>query len=207
MNAWVADPRWAGEQVFVVAGGPSVNEQNLDLLRGRRVIVINSSVHTVPWADVLVFGDTRWWGVKENKEAIENFGGLVVTTSNVRGANIYNARKTSPPGLARDRDALMMRRTTLTAAINLAAHFGASQIVLLGADGKKAPDGRTHHHKPHKWPNRPGCWQEQRKDLCSIVEPLKKLGVEVLNASPGSAWDMWPVVRLEDVLQEDRVAA
>ena len=45
------------QTVFIVAGGASVLEHDLEALRGRRVIVINSSVHAVPFADYLYFGD------------------------------------------------------------------------------------------------------------------------------------------------------
>lgn len=198
---WKAEPIWKGETGFIVAGGPSVREHNLELLRGRKIIAINSSIHILPWADVSFFGDMRWWKLSENRKAVQSFKGLVVTTAkDVRGNNIKIMQKTKPPGPSLDPRYVMMRRTSLSAAINLGMHFGCSRLVLLGADGQKAKDGRCHHHKPHPWPIRSGCWDEQKKDLLSMVEPLRKVGVEVLNASPGSAWNMWPVVKLEDVL-------
>ena len=205
---WNGAPLWRGETCFIIAGGPSVRGQNLGLLRGRKVMVINSSVHVVPWADVLVFGDIRWWRQPENRKAVENFKGIVVTTAqDVKGKNVTRLGKSKPPGLAKQPGYLSMRRTTLTAALNLAYHFGVKRCVLLGADGKRAADGNTHHHAPHMWPSRPGCWARQKEELQTLVAPLKKAGIEVLNASPGSAWDMWPVVRLEDALDVKEKAA
>lgn len=89
-------------------------------------------------------------------------------------------------------DALVMRRTSLQAAMNLAVHLGASRIVLLGADMKPAPDGRTHHHAPHKWPQVPGCWEIQMLDLKHAADDLATLGVEVVNTSLESMINWWP---------------
>lgn len=110
------------------------------------------------------------------------------------------------PGLAADRSEAFMRRTTLTAALTLASHLGANRIVMLGADGKPAADGRTHHHAPHPWQQRPNCWDEQRADLAAMVKPLKEHGIEVINASPGSDWGLWQVVSLDDALTREKKA-
>jgi hypothetical protein len=102
----------------------------------------------------------------------------------------------NPPGLAQDRDMVVMRRTVTAAAMNLAAHLGVRRIVALGLDGKET-NGRSHHHEAHPWPQKGGCWAEQRDDLASLVEPLAERGIVVVNASPGTAVDLWPVTTLE----------
>jgi hypothetical protein len=94
-----------------------------------------------------------------------------------------------------------MRRTTFTAAINLAVHLGAAKIVLLGADGKLGEGGRSHHHTPHAWWKfLVGRWEKHRAELETLVVPLQKLGIPVLNASPGSQWDLWPVMSLREAI-------
>jgi hypothetical protein len=81
-------------------------------------------------------------------------------------------------------------------------------IVWLGADGQIAANGRTHHHKPHRWAHRPGCYDKQRADLVTIVPSLKALGIAGYNASPGTAWtDLLPGVSLQDALADHRRAA
>ena len=170
--------------------------------------MINSSVYAVPWADFLYFGDWRWW--TDNRAAVEGFGGRAVTTSRmVSHSKVLLCRKTNPPGLATAPDSLMQKWTSLTAATNLAAHLigPGGTIVWLGADGQKAADGRTHHHKPHRWPHKPGCYDKQRGDLVTIVPSLRQFGIAGFNASPGTAWaDLLPVVSLQDVL-DGRLAA
>jgi hypothetical protein len=211
MIFWSVPREWPGETAFIIAGGPSVKGQNLELLRGRRVIVINSSVYSVPWADFLYFGDWRWWHEPENKAAVENFRGRVVTVSRLCSeSKALMCRVTKPPGLALAHDSLMQKWTSLTAATNLAAHLvgPGGTIIWLGADGKIAADGRTHHYdKPHRWPYRPGCYDKQHADLVTIIPSLQALKISAFNASPGTAWaDLLPVVRLEDILCERQAA-
>ena len=201
---WSVPREWPGETVFIVGGGPSVLGQDLKALRGRRVIAINSSVYAVPWADILFFGDWRWWNEPDNRAAAASFAGRVVTTSRLVSDNkVLVCRKTNPPGLALEHNALMQKWTSLTAATNLAAHLigPGGTIVWLGADGKIA-DGRTHHHKPHRWPHRPGCYDKQKADLVTIIPSLQRLKIAAFNASPGTAWaDLMPVIDLRDMLE------
>jgi len=207
---WTVPQEWPGETAFIVAGGPSVLGQDLEALRGRRVIVINSSVFTVPWADILFFGDWRWWNERENRAAVASFSGRVVTTSRtVPDKRVLVCCKTKPPGLALERNSLMQRWTSLTAATNLAAHLvgPGGTIIWLGADGQKAEDGRTHHHKPHPWPHIRGCYDKHRADLATIVPSLKAMGIAAYNASPGTAWaDLLPAIDLQEALGERRAA-
>jgi hypothetical protein len=211
MTFWSVPQEWPGETVFIIAGGPSVKGQNLELLRGRRIIVINSSVYSVPWADFLYFGDWRWWREPENAAAVENFRGRVVTVSRLCSeSKALVCRVTKPPGLALAHDSLMQKWTSLTAATNLAAHLvgPGGTIIWLGADGQLAADGRQHHYdKPHRWPYRAGCYDKQHADLVTIIPSLQARKISLFNASPGTAWaDLAPVVNLQDML-EQRCAA
>jgi hypothetical protein len=208
---WIVPREWPGETVFIVGGGPSVLGVDLEALRGRRVIAINSSVYKMPWADFLYFGDWRWWNEPDNRAAVAGFRGRVVTTSRLvaEDKKVLVCRAAKPPGLAREHDSLMQKWTSLTAATNLAAHLvgPGGTIVWLGADGRLAADGRSHHHPPHRWPHRPGCYDKQHADLVTIVPSLRALKIAAFNASPGTAWgDLLPVISLQDALGERRAA-
>jgi hypothetical protein len=207
---WTVPQEWAGQTAFIIAGGPSVLQQNLELIRGRNVIAINSSIHAAPWAKFVYFGDWRWWNASENNAAVAAFQGRVVTTSLlVRNDRVLLCRRANPPGLALERDCLMQKWTSLTAATNLAAHLvgPGGTIVWLGADGRYRADGRTHHHKPHEWPRKDDCFDKQLIDLITIVPSLQKLNIAAFNASPGTAWcDLLPVVDLRDMVGERQAA-
>jgi hypothetical protein len=188
-----------GQSVFIVGGGPSVADQDLSLLRGRKVIAINSSFMVVPFADVLFFGDARWW--KENRSrVIDGFkGDLVTTAEELKGNNEDQLRLLKKTlEWSDDPEAAFVRRTSVTGAINWAFHhWGARKFVLLGVDGGPIK-GLTHHHKPHPWAI-PSTWVvDQRKDFEALDEALRARGVEVINASPGSSVPFWSITSLAD---------
>lgn len=200
---WRATREWEGETVFIIGGGSSVASQNLELLRGRRIIAINSSYEAVPFADFVIFSDSRWWS--HHCIRLKQFKGRIVSASSTpRAPNLLRVNRKRPPGLATDQGTVTLQSTTLSGAINLVVHLGVNKIILLGIDGKAGANGKTHHHAPHPWKQAKDCWQKQRGDLVKITDELKALGIECVNASPGSAWDLWPIVRLEDHINEDR---
>jgi hypothetical protein len=207
----VLGANWVGETVFVIGGGPSVLQQNLPLLRGRRVIAINSSYERLPGfgppphlphIDLLVFGDSRWW--RKHAPAMARLKCPIVTPCDyIKDHRVVRVAKRRPPGLSNSPLALTMRKTTFTAGINAAAlKAPGGKIILLGADGRFAQDGRRNHHTPHPWKHLDGAWDRHRAELATTVGPLKALGIDVFNASPGSAWaDLWPVMTLEEAIE------
>lgn len=202
---WIASPEWEGHAAFIICGGTSVLQQDLSLLKGRKVGVINSSVYTYPDADFLYFGDMKWWR-EHRARLIKSFKGRIVSVdeSVSRDDPVLRMKRAKPPGLSSAPDALVQKATSLTAIINLFVHLQANPIVLLGADGREiVEDGKplTHHHTPHRWEARPDRFKRWHNDLATIVDPLRLRGVSVLNVSPGTAWEWWPVFdRIEDVL-------
>jgi hypothetical protein len=200
------EPTWTGQTAFIVGGGTSVATQNLDVLRGRRVIVVNSSYERVPFADYLFFGDIKWFHHHWRKPEFLAFAGNIVTVhATLTGdSRVLHMKRVQPRecGLSDARDSLASQRTSLQGAINLAVHEGAARLVLLGADMQRAPDGTSHHHTPHPWRNQPGnvTWDQQMRELESAVPLLKARGVEVINASPYSRLPWWPMQPLESCL-------
>ncbi len=202
---------WPGETAFVVGGGPSVLTQNLELLRGRNVIAINSSWTRVPWATVLFFGDDRWWR-EYGRDVIASFVGVVTTTrpmrNNPRVVQLINSRPQRPGTmtLSSDPSRVPMRRTSFAPAINIACHMvgRGGRVVLLGADGKLGGEGLRNHYAdayPRYFNAKMNPWDEHYKDLSEMSPSIAAAGVEVVNASPGTAWgNLWPVVDLREVL-------
>ena len=206
MDFWHAPRLWPGETCFIVGGGPSVADIDLEQLRGRRTLVVNASFKTIPWADVLFFGDTRFWS--EHRAEIDKFKGMIVTASlSARTSNIKRLRKIKQPGLAVNPFEVFVQWTSVAGAISLAAHFGVARIVGIGWDGGPDGKGRTHYHKPHPWPQKPDCWEKQRAELETLAGPLRKRGIDVINCSPKSRIDFWPRMTLDDYLCAERSAA
>lgn len=201
---WTVPRIWEGDTAFIVCGGPSVRGLDLSLLWERRVIAVNSSYLSVPFADFLFFCDLRWW--KLHEEALQTFPGEIVTNGpvipmqNTRRPLVLRRSVPDDGALSLDPTRVVVGKTSTHGAINLAVLLGAARIVLLGADMGAAPDGATHHHPAHPWPQKPGCWDEQMKELRGLEEPLRTLGISVLNASPFSRIDWWPKATYEECL-------
>jgi hypothetical protein len=207
-SIWRAEPIWKGETCYVIGGGPSVLNQPTHLLRdSSRIIVINSSYMAFPHAAFIVFADMRWWC--HHIKHLKDFKGKIVSCSaSASGPNLVIMTRKTTLGLADDPGTLMVKNTTLTAAINLAVHLGVAKIVLLGIDQNHAADGKTHHHAPHPWPNMANSFKRQQSDLPRVAEDLKTKGIECVNASPGSALALWPIVNLQDhVAAAESIAA
>lgn len=196
---WEVQPEWVGATVFIVGGGPSLLDLDLDVLDGQKIIAINTSYQVVPFADFLIFSDFRWWD--HHRDKVDKFSGRIVCASrSPMDSRLLMVRRKVPPGLDQPNDCLPVQFTTATGAMGLAVKLGAKKLVLLGIDGRNGPSGKTHHHKPHPWDVVQGWQTKQRGDLQKMVQPLKERGIEVFLASPSDYEDLWPRVELSSLL-------
>ncbi len=190
---------WPGSTIFIICGGFSLKGKDLSHLKKQKVIAVNSSYEIVPFAQYIFAIDGRW--VRDHEARLKMSNSILVTTqTQLMIPGMILLRKEKPPGLTMDRRSVKSRRTSMHGAINFSVHLGGKIIVLLGADGKNGPRGETHHHTPHPWPQRPGCWDEQKLDLMSTVKPLRDLNIKIYNTNPDSKFDFWSYKPLEDFL-------
>lgn len=187
---------WRGETAFLLGCGPSVRRADVERLHGRRVIAINDSVFLAPWADVLYACDARWWQTRAPR--LNGYRGLRVTLSDVPGT--LRLRNTGETGMETEPDGLRTGKNSGYQAINLAYHLGATRIVLLGYDMRIGRAGELHWNARPELQTASGFSRTLAAMLPmfdTLVEPLRAAGVEVLNATPGSALRCWPCVTLE----------
>ena len=207
---WSVPRDWPGETVFIVAGGPSFTLDHAARLRGRRVIAINSAWHTTPSADLLFFGDARWWNGNCRagtwpdcgRNTTSGFKGLIVTCADtVHDDRVLKLRKEAPPKWTPDPSKVTMNWSSVTAAMNIADHAGAARIVLCGLDGKVGPAGKRHHHGArYPWPLKPDSFDRHAEEFASVAPAIARRGIAVFIANPDSRHDCWPRLSLEDVL-------
>ena len=195
----VSVPRlWPGSTVVCIGGGPSLTREDVEFCRGRApVIAIKDAQRLAPWAEVLYSGDDKWW--KWYRGAPEFSGlkfGLEPTRTPWPGVEILDI--TGDTGIEQAPTGLRTGSNSGYQAVNLAIHLGATRVLLLGYD-MKPTNGRDHWFGSHPYGATPP-YQLFLDRFPTMVEPLKELGVEVLNVTRDSALDVFPRAALEQVL-------
>jgi hypothetical protein len=195
-----------GGTVVCIASGPSLTTEDVEYVRGKadRVIVVNNGYQIAPWADCLCASDLRWW---HWHKGAQSFAGLKYATSKQVGklakqrgwTGIEILRNTGAKGLDLDPSGVMHGLNTGYRAINVAVHFGAARILLLGYDMQQGQKQEEHWHKDHPGLSR-SPYPTFVKYFTYLVEPLANLGIEVINCTPRSALTQWPQRPLREVL-------
>ena len=203
--AWTVPVLWPGDTVVCIASGPSLTVEDVNYVRGRaRVIVVNDNYLRAPWADVLYFCDSKWWQWHKARSEYLAFAGIKATLAEdvvKHEPGVRWLRNGGGEGLSDRPDELKTGSNSGFQAINLAVLLGAKRIVLLGYDMKIGPKGERHWFGRH-----PQCVIEApalaqfAKRFDSLVGPLKKRGIEVLNASRDTDLTQFRRVKLVDAL-------
>lgn len=205
---WKPPKIWDGGTALILAGGPSLESQWKNGLphkiktardSGVRVIGVNNALH-LDWGliDVIWFGDSRWlfW----HFEKVKAFPGVkasccVKFAGKLKWLKVMARDK--PQGIETKEGYVSWNRSSGSSAVNLAYHLGAKKIILFGFDMKasKTEDGIKTNWLPHprqkvnKKKQEAGYTPYPRfsEPWVKIMKDAKELGIEILNASPGSA--------------------
>lgn len=192
----VVAPIWQGQTVVCVGTGSSLTRDRVEFCRGRaRMIVVNDAFKLAPWADCMYAADDKYW---RWENGAPDFTGMKYTIEPCRkewpGLRVLKNKGLT--GLSLDPSGLCTGSTSGYQAIGLAVHLGAARIVLLGYDmhGK-------HFFGSHKDGSVPP-FTLSLAAFPTLVEPLRTIGVEVINCTPKSAIKTFPSADLHDVLCE-----
>jgi len=201
-------PLWKDGAAVIIGGGPSVNQTQIDLVHEAHskgiihVIAINNAYQIAPWADVLYAADRAWWGW-HYEESSKNFQGLRITSSKYAKMKYPDVTwiegEAHDQGLSKRRDSIVQGRIGGYQTINLAVNFGATRILLLGYD-MRTVGGMTHWHGNHPNRQRP-IWKHRIEHFKNMLPDLKERGIEVINCTPGSALDAFPMGDIADELE------
>jgi len=219
MTFWTTSKEWTGETVVCIAGGPSLSLDQIHRvarahLAGRcRAIAINDAAFVAWWADILYACDLKWWEYAGSD--VLRFPGRKVTQDQrvpkkwpqVLCLEAKNNPDTNlDDGFDPDPSRIRNGRNGGYQAIHLAAHLGAARVVLLGYD-MKAAAGASHWHGARNHPTKGDMVTDDDiyekvmlRPFSTLVEPLARRGVEVINCTPGSALDVWPRADLGGIL-------
>lgn len=209
---WNVPEMWKGATVYILGGGSSLLDENLELIEDKRVIGVNCAFLLGDWVDILWFGDPPWFGW--NERALAKFGGLKVCCCKQMLFDHPTVRVLER-GKAMGLEDGKNHRTRVSwnwssggSAVNLATLLGAHRVVLLGFDMKPDDKGNIHWHDLH----------HNKLDLSKydphsqfveafefIANDARNLNIEIINSTMCSVIpEKWvPKIPLEEVVLEN----
>ncbi len=226
---WTVPKIWENETCFIIGGGPSLASQ-LGIPDTLLTAFKNGSApiealhqyftpfktsHTIgvnmaykfgaDFIDIVFIGDLGF--LKTNTTDLQNFNGLIVTCApmfppspNIKTL-MRDRKKTT--GIVDDPTKVAWNGHSGGSAINLAIHLGAKRIVLLGFDLNSSPANEHHWHKYYQTKSQKlqnVSYILHMRGYADIAKDAEKLGVEILNASPTSAINVFKKVTLKECL-------
>lgn len=207
-----------GEDVFVVAAGPSLKGFDFDRLRGRRTIAVNHAIRYMPYADIACFIDRafdaelkKYFNVDISKRdgyvvtsqlgglTPENNVGVIEVTGNPSDYSLYKVYGQYSSGIM---------------AIQLARLGGAARIYLLGVDcGWVGNDDHFHSEDDKKTDYRhvKSYTGDKQKDLSrsntyvNMKDHFERLNYDnIIDCSVNGRLSKWKKQSIDEVLSNEQ---
>lgn len=188
----------------ILGSGPSLNQADVDLLRGRvYVCAVNNSHRLAPWANILYATDARWW--RQYYSETLAFEGEKLTFGNwkAKGYDVEPIPMANGDGLG---PPMQCGNNSVHAAISLVYNaYKATHIGLIGVDCQ-AEGERTHFFGGHTGRGVVGSRPYPRFiNSFRALQRDNRGKVEITNLSRKTAVDCFPREDLETWLE--RVAS
>ena len=219
---WTIPKIWEGSDVWIIGGDPSVPGQfnipdsivqkvikgaspalyspYMESIHNKHVIGVNVAYLLGNWIDIVFFGDTNFWLKYQNDLA--KFPNIKVSCHS--GVAKFDWVKYVPhdknhtKGITPHPNMVSWNENSGAAAISLAAHAGAKRIILLGFDMKLNGD-KQHWHNIYK-KSTSKRFYAHLLGFKQIAIDARKLGIEIINASPDSAIQEFRKVSVKQLL-------
>lgn len=189
--------------IVCIAPGPSLTGEQCNKVRGRApAIVVNNAYQLAPWAQWLYACDQTWWDVYAQDVQRRFKGECWTYAKQAARQHGLNRIEIAPPpqrfvGLSTTPGVIHGGWNSGYQAINLALHFGAKRIVLIGYDLRGSHFfGEYRHPTLARNERRFDKWIE----AFETIDPAK-YGIEIINCTPASALRCFPTMDLDDGLQ------
>lgn len=199
---FLPEARWS--HCVVAATGPSLTLQVAESCVGQHVVAVNDAYRLLPYAEVLYGCDPDWWEVHQG---CPGFAGEkwssheLVHNDKLATASRYNLRLVGGrdgEGFSLDPSAVHYGSNSGFQAINLAILMGARRVLLVGFDMHTR--GHRHFFGDHPEPLSNYMKFETLVPTFRRAAALLPSGIEIINCTPGSALDCFPIMPLEDAL-------
>lgn len=209
-ESWSVPRIWPDQTAVVLANGPSLSSGLVDLARNAQVkiVAINDAIDLAPDADWLHGGDPRFW--RRRPDAMKAMCRIKTATQpGPLEPELLEAWRRHDIKIVQHRgrhngienDPRYVRgNNALAQVFCMMVHAGVDRLILLGADFRTGTRGRRrwHDRNPERTPYfRASLLPYMR----TMVRPLEMHGVKVINATPNSHLDCFPIMLPEDALR------
>lgn len=170
-----------------------------------RIIAVQDAYRLMPWADVLYGCDARWWDAHngcmdfQGERWSSHDDGKSTSNDKTQVVDDYGVSVVwgeQAEGFSTDPKKIHYGGNSGFQALNLAILFGSPYIVLVGFDMRHV-GGKSHFFGDHP--------RElyQRPEYESFVKAFGDApeGVQIVNATPDSAVKCYPMMSLEEALE------
>lgn len=188
------------QDVYLIGGGYSVQDTDLNKLQNRNTIAINDAYEIFPNATALFWGDSGWFG-KHGAGLIthstklrfhaRNHGETHIKKNILAPGDATVLRRTGDYGFDPDPDSVRGNNSGVQ-CLNFAINMGAKRIYLIGFDMRDSPlqRGKTHYHDNRTLPMKHDTYSRLFiPSMISLDKEVRRLNikVEVINCSKTSA--------------------
>jgi len=159
------------EIIFIIGGGPSVRNVDVNILKKYTVMAVNSGILAVPFANYMIGDDSAIlnWSYCDNLKELnciclfyeKKFKNSIKFLPKDRVAFYQHKSWFSPPATYNLPDGLILTkditkpiigsRTSMSSSLHLAYCMGAKVIVLLGNDCQFSKDGKNYRYFWQYW--------------------------------------------------------
>ena len=203
--------------VVVAASGPGLTKDVAWAVRKARwfgpyrIVCVNDAWRLFLNADILYACDEAWWDVHDGAP---DFKGQRWSSQGSDKQHNDDKRKCAAKwklnlvrgrhgdGFSTDQEVIHYGHNSGFQAVNLAILKGATKIVLVGFDMREV-EGRRHFFGPHPSPLR------NNGDYKNFIRSFEKAQapVPIINATPGSALTCYPMMPLDEALQDAKCSS
>lgn len=201
---------------YIVGGGTSLKGFDWSLLKDKFTIAINYAYVDLPEANIIYFGDKKFWALNQEKllehRAKKVKGSVIVYQKTAEGlqlvendwGTINHPEVTeyllqTAKGINKHPQCLAHGNNSVYACINLAGHLGFKTIYLLGLDMKDDGVSSRYHDRDSTYIPE-ATFDKMKRYWHTLEEPLKELGIEVINLNPDSAIEVFPKKTIKEIL-------
>jgi hypothetical protein len=197
---------FSGEDVAILAGGRSLTTDDVALARehGCTLVALNRAYEVAPDAAWLYGSDpAKFWA--DHPKALEH-AGIRITCRRLNRPDTEALTKAAKAGVevlqhagqdtvgASPDPGVVRGNNSLAHVLSVIAHTRARRVLLLGADMRPG-----HWHGGYPGRPEPDYRKQVVPTLASLVQPLARAGVIVINCAPRSALPYWLRASLREV--------